>query len=210
MNIKKILIESGAVSINTKEPYKYSSGILSPIYTDNRILISEPRYYIKITNMFSRLIKKNNITFDKIAGTATAGIPWASFLAYKLKKPMIYIRSEIKEHGKKKLIEGELKKNEEVLVIEDLISTGGSAINTIKIIRGEGGTVDTCFALFTYNMVESKNMFKEENVNLITLTNIGNMLSYMIKENIIKKEDKKIVLDWKENPGIWADKYGFK
>ncbi|MBI2673143.1 hypothetical protein HYX19_02685 [Candidatus Woesearchaeota archaeon] len=97
MNIRKILIESGAVSINIKEPYKYSSGILSPIYTDNRILISEPKHYIKITNMFSRLIKKNNITFGKIAGTATAGIPWASFLAYKLKKPMIYIRSEIKK-----------------------------------------------------------------------------------------------------------------
>lgn len=210
MNIRKILIESGAVSINIKEPYKYSSGILSPIYTDNRILISEPRHYTKITAMFSRLIKKNNITFDKIAGTATAGIPWASFLAYKLKKPMIYVRSEIKEHGKKKLIEGELKKDEKVLVIEDLISTGGSAINTIKIIKNEGGIVDTCFALFTYNMVESKNMFKEENVNLITLTNIGNMLSYMIREKIIKKEDKKIVLDWKENPLIWADKYGFK
>ena len=210
MNIKEILIESKALSVNTKKPYTFSSGILSPIYIDNRILISEPRYFIIIVNTIIRTIKKNDIQFDKIAGTSTAGIPWASFLAYKLKMPMIYVRNEAKDHGKKKLIEGRLSKDERVLVIEDLVSTGSSVINTIKIIKNEGGIVNSCIAILTYNINESKVKFEEEKVNLFTLTNIDKILSYMVKKKTIEKEDKKSVLDWKENSIEWGAKYGFK
>lgn len=210
MDIKEILTESKAFCINTKEPYTYSSGIISPIYTDNRILISEPNYYTNIIKTFVKIIKKNKINFDKIAGTATAGIPWASFLAYKLKKPMIYVRNEAKDHGKKNLIEGKILNGENVLVIEDLISTGGSAINTIKTIKNNGGIVNTCIALFTYNLQVSKEKFKEENVNLITLTDIDKILEYMIKKDIMKKEERRIIMNWKEDPDGWAKKYGFE
>ncbi len=210
MDIRIILTESKAFCINIKEPYTYSSGIISPIYTDNRLLISEPNYFISIIKTFVKIIKKNKINFDKIAGTATAGIPWASFLAYKLKKPMIYVRNEAKDHGKKNLIEGKILNGEKVLVIEDLISTGSSAINTIKTIKDNGGIVDTCIAIFTYNMTISKEKFKEENVNLITLTDIDKILKHVIKKDITNKEDKKILMDWKKDPNGWAKKYGFE
>src|SRR3972149_3514658 len=121
--VAEILLKANAVTLSPKKPYKFASGILSPVYCDNRILMSYPKERSIITNFFIKLIKNKKLKFNIIAGTATAGIPWAAFIAQRLKKPMIYVRKEAKEHGKENLIEGKLEKGKKVLVIEDLIST---------------------------------------------------------------------------------------
>src|SRR3989338_5501025 len=130
--IPEILLKLKAVSLRTSPPYKWASGILAPIYTDNRILISYPKERDFIVDSFLKLLSKDKIRFDGFAGTATAGIPWASFLAQKTKKPMVYARSGSKGHGKENLVEGVVEKGKRYVVVEDLISTGGSSVNTIN------------------------------------------------------------------------------
>ena len=147
--ISEILLKVNAVMLRTKPPFRWTSGILSPIYTDNRILMSYPRERDFIVNSFIKLIRKNKIKFDGFAGTATAGIPWAAWLSQKLKKPMIYVRSEAKEHGKENLVEGRIEEGKTYIVVEDLISTGSSSINTINAVREKTGNVECCIAIFT-------------------------------------------------------------
>jgi len=150
------LLKADAVMLRTKPPFRWASGILSPIYTDNRILMSYPRQREIIVNSFIRLIKKNKIKFDGFAATATAGIPWAAWLSQKLKKPMVYVRSESKDHGRENLVEGKIEEGKTYIVVEDLISTGSSSMNTINAVRGKGGIAEYCIAIFTYELEKSK------------------------------------------------------
>src|SRR5262245_52524696 len=124
MNNKKIaqlLLEIKAVALNVKQPFRFASGILSPIYCDNRLIISYPEKRKIIIDAFLQIIKEKNLNYDVVAGTATAGIPHAAWIAERLNKPMIYVRSKAKEHGKKNLVEGLLQKGQKVLVVEDLV-----------------------------------------------------------------------------------------
>src|SRR3989338_4562902 len=124
--IAEILLNINAVVLRTKPPFRWASGILSPIYMDNRILMSYPKDREFIVNSFIKMLKKEKIKIDGFAGTATAGIPWAAWIAQKLKKPMGYVRSGSKDHGKENLIEGKVEENKSYVVVEDLISTGRS------------------------------------------------------------------------------------
>src|SRR3989338_9211626 len=133
--VSEILLNLNAVILRTKPPFRWASGILSPIYTDNRLLMSYPKEREFIVNSFIKMIRKNKIKFDGFAGTATAGIPLAAWLAQKLKKPMVYVRSETKDHGKENLVEGKVEEGKSYVVVEDLISTGSSSINTINAVR---------------------------------------------------------------------------
>ena len=157
--ISEILLKANAVMLRTKPPFRWASGILSPIYTDNRILMSYPREREFLINSFIKLIKQNKIKFDGFAATATAGIPWAAWLSQKLKKPMVYARSEAKDHGKENIVEGKIEEGKMYIVIEDLISTGSSSINTINAVREKGGVVEYCIAIFTYELEKSLNSF---------------------------------------------------
>ena len=150
--VSEILLNLNAVILRTKPPFRWASGILSPIYTDNRLLMSYPREREFIVNSFIKLIKKNKITVDGFAGTATAGIPWAAWIAQKMKKPMIFVRSESKDHGKENKTEGVIEQGKNYVAIEDLISTGGSSLNTINAVREKGGIVENCIAIFTYEL----------------------------------------------------------
>lgn len=190
----EILLKIKAVTLNVEKPYRYVSGILSPIYTDNRLLISYPKEREKIINFMAELIKEMDI--DIIAGTATAGIPHAAWLAEKLDKPMIYV-------SKEGSIVGKLEKGKKVLLIEDLISTGKSSIEAIKIIK-QKGEIKNCLAIFTYGMEKAKQAFTEENIGLITLTDFSTMINIAIKNNYIKEEDKERILDWAKNPETWG------
>ncbi|NMB57299.1 orotate phosphoribosyltransferase [Candidatus Beckwithbacteria bacterium] len=166
----KILLKIKAVTFRFDPPYTYTSGIKSPIYTDNRLVISYPEFRKKICNFYIQLIKEKigieNI--DYISATATAAIPMGSWIAEKLKLPMVFVRPDKKSHGKENQIEGFLKPKSRVLIIEDLISTGGSTVNNAQAIRDAGSKVSYCLVTFTYNTAVAKQNFKENKLRFMT------------------------------------------
>ena len=202
--ISEILLNVNAVMLRTKPPFRWASGILSPIYTDNRILMSYPKERNFIVDSFVKLVKQNKIKFDGFAGTATAGIPWAAWLAQKLKKPMVYARIEAKDHGKENLVEGKIEQNKAYIVVEDLISTGSSSINTINAVKEKGGIVEYCIAIFTYELEKSKNNFESANVKLLTLTNFTSFVKTALQKKYISKEQLNHIMDWKKHPEGWV------
>ena len=202
--IAEILLNIHAVMLRTKPPFRWTSGISAPIYTDNRLLISYPKEREFIVNSFIKLIRKNKIKFDGFAGTATAGIPWASWLAQKLKKPMVYVRSETKDHGKENLVEGKVEDGKSYIVVEDLISTGSSSINTINAVREKNGIVENCIAIFTYELEKAKNNFENTNVKLMTLTDLTNLTEIALKRKYISREQLSHIMDWTKHPEGWV------
>ena len=202
--ISEILLKLNAVMLRTKPPFRWTSGILSPIYTDNRILMSYPKEREFIVNSFIKLIRKNKIKFDGFAGTATAGIPWAAWLAQKLMKPMVYVRSETKEHGKENLVEGKIEESKIYVVVEDLISTGSSSINTINAVKEKGGAVEYCISIFTYELEKSKQNFESANVKLLALTDFTSFVKTALKQKYISKEQLNHIMDWKKHPEGWV------
>lgn len=208
--VAKVLLQSKAVTLSPKQPYTFVSGIKSPIYTDNRLLIGIPQARREIVNCFIFLMKEQNLKADVIAGTATAGIPWAALLAEKLNMPMVYVRSEKKEHGKGKQIEGHIEPGCTIVLVEDLISTGSSSINTIKILREEGHKVANCVAIFDYGLQKAKDNFKNIDVRLHSLTTFHALAEIAVKQKYIKEGEKQMVLDWQKDPDVWGDKMGFK
>ena len=199
----KILLKIKAVSLRTNPPYKWVSGILAPIYTDNRLLMSYPKERDFIIDSFLKIIKEKDLNPDVIVGIATSGIPWASWIADKLNLPMIYIRKKQKDYGRENLIEGKFEKGKKVIIIEDLISTGGSSINGVKVVKQAGGVILANLAIFTYELEKAKQNFEKENVELISLSNFTTLVNVAVKENYIKKDEEKNVLEWSKNPEKW-------
>lgn len=208
--IANILLEIGAVTLNTKEPYRYTSGILSPIYCDNRLLISYPEKRKHVIQAFLDVIDENSIDYDVIAGTATAGIPHAAWVADRLNAPMIYIRSKAKEHGKKSRIEGLLEADAHTVIIEDLISTGGSSVSAGEAVREEGGVVGHCVAIFTYQMKKAEDRFAESKIQLHTLTNFATLVKVASEHNYIEAEDAEKILAWNKDPEGWGKTMGYE
>ena len=202
--VAEILLDVNAVMLRTKPHFRWASGILSPIYTDNRILMSYPRQREFIVNSFIKLIRKNRIKFDGFAATATAGIPWAAWLSQKLKKPMVYVRSKSKDHGKENLVEGKIEEGKTYIVVEDLISTGSSSLNTINAVRAKGGIVECCIAIFTYELDKAKNNFENANVKLLTLTDFTSFVKTALKNKYITKVELNHIMDWKKHPEGWV------
>jgi len=202
--ISEILLKLNAVMLRTKPPFRWASGILSPIYTDNRILMSYPKQRNIIVNSLIKLIKQNKIQFDGFAATATAGIPWAAWLSQKLEKPMVYVRSESKDHGRENLVEGKIEESKIYIVVEDLVSTGSSSLNTINAVREKGGIVECCIAIFTYELEKAKNNFESANVKLITLTDFTSFVKTALKNKYISKEQLNHIMDWKKHPEGWV------
>jgi orotate phosphoribosyltransferase len=200
----KILLKIKAVSLRTNPPFKWVSGILAPIYTDNRLLMSYPKERKIIVDNFLKTIKENNLKPDVIAGIATSGIPWASWIADELKLPMVYIRKKQKDHGKENLIEGKLEKGQKAIIIEDLISTGGSSINGVEAVKSAGGEVLANLAIFTYELEKAKQNFEKADVKLLTLTNFSTLVSVAVSENYLSKDEEEKVLEWSKNPEEWG------
>lgn len=208
--VAKILLRLKAVTLNPKKPYRFTSGILSPVYTDCRLLISTPRERKKIVRYFLETIRATKNKFDVIAGTATAGIPHAAWIAEKMNLPMIYVRSRAKEHGKGNQIEGFIKKGQTAVVVEDLISTGGSSGETVDAIRNSGGKAKFIFSIITYEMQKSKNNFRAKRVKLFPLTTFKKVVSVAVKNKYIKKEDEENILEWAKDPPSWGKRMGFE
>jgi len=202
--VAEILLKLNAVMLRTKPPFRWASGILSPIYTDSRILMSYTKERDFIVNSLVKLLKQNKIKFDGFAGTATAGIPWAAWLAQKLDKPMVYVRSEAKDHGKENKVEGRVDEGKTYIVVEDLISTGGSSLNTISAVRESKGIVENCIAIFTYELEKSNANFESANVKLSTLTNFTSLVKTALDRKSISKEQLNHIMDWKKHPEGWV------
>ncbi len=211
-NVAKLLLSVGAVSINTKKPFRYVSGILSPMYTDNRLLISYPHVWKKIIAAYVAIMKKTNVLThtDVLSGTATAAIPHAAGLAYVLKKPMVYVRSSKKDHGKGNQIEGTFPKKDRVLIIEDLISTGASTKTNCLAIRAAGGVVRTCLAITTSTLHAFAETVKELNIALLTLTDVATTLDVAQATKRISTKERAVVDSFLEDPVGWGKRMGFE
>lgn len=202
--IAEILLKINAVIIRTENPFKLVSGLLSPIYTDHRLLMSYPQERDFVVKSLIRLLKKKNIQFDAVAATATAGIPWGAWISQKLDRPMAYVRGESKDHGRENLVEGIIGQNKKYLIVEDMVSTGKSSVNTINAVRQKGGIVEDCIAIFTYDFQKAKENFGSQNVKLHTLTNFTSMAKSAIKNNYINKEQLAKLREWNSSPETWT------
>lgn len=205
----KILLSINAVTLNPKKPYRFSSGVLSPIYTDCRILMSYPKERRIIRDLY---IKKINLVgkFDLLAATATAGIPHAAWIADKMSLPMAYVRSGTKDHGKVNQIEGVVKKGQKTAVIEDLISTGESATTTANVVRDAGAKVSNVFSIITYGMKKADDILNENVLSLTTLTSFNDVAAVAQSLGIIKENEATIIFDWAFEPSSWGKRAGFE
>jgi len=208
--VAKILLELNAISLNVKKPFRYASGLLSPIYTDCRVVIAYPDKRSEIRDLYLDAIKKSGVEFEVVAGTATAGIPHAAWIADKLNLPMVYVRGKAKDHGKENLMEGIITAGQKVIIIEDLVSTGESSINSVKAVREAGGEVSFVFSIITYGMAKAEANFKANNLELISLTTFGEVVKVAQNLGYINKEDIEVVLEWTKDPANWGKKMGFE
>ncbi|MBL7575679.1 orotate phosphoribosyltransferase [Peptoniphilus asaccharolyticus DSM 20463] len=197
--ISKILLDIEAVSLSPSEPFTWASGIKSPIYCDNRLTLSYPEERRVVENGLTKLIEDNYPEVEYIMGTATAGIPHAALIAENLKLPMGFVRSSNKDHGKQNKIEGKIIKGAKVVVIEDLISTGGSSIEAAKALEEAGFEVLAIVAIFSYNLESAKENFKDK-YELKTLTNFEELAEVAAENGIIKEEDILKLNKWRQNP----------
>lgn len=204
--VARMLLEIKAVTLSPKAPYKFVSGMYSPVYTDNRLLMGYPLKRKEITTYMADLMKEKGLKPEVIAGTSTAGIPPAAWLAELLELPMIYVRGNSKDHGKGKQVEGVLKTGSKVLLIEDLITTGKSSLGAIDAIRAEGGIVDTCLAFFDYGLKEAQDAYKQKKVILYTLTTFEELVNMAVEMGLLKENEKELVLSWQKDPWSWTEK----
>jgi orotate phosphoribosyltransferase len=203
LKVAKILLQINAIKLSPKEPFKWASGWNSPIYCDNRTVLSYPDIRDEIKEELSNLLIKKFGKPDVIAGVATGAIGIGMLVADFLNLPFIYVRPEAKKHGRKNQIEGKIEQNQKVVVIEDLISTGKSSINAVKALRSQNIEVTGMVAIFTYGFDISVENFKNENLKLETLSNYKTLVECALKNNYIKSEDLKQLVTWNSNPSEW-------
>jgi orotate phosphoribosyltransferase len=194
--IAQILLDVKAVHLSPDDPFTWTSGIKSPIYCDNRQIISYPEHRKIIANEFAKIIKRDYPQVQVIAGTATAGIPHAAFVAEALNLPMIYVRSSSKGHGLENLIEGKLDKDSKVVVIEDMVSTGKSSVAAVKAVEEAGAKVLKTYSIFTYGLQKSENAFKEINHSYQALCTVDTLLDVAENNKNITNAQAQIVREF--------------
>ncbi len=207
--IAGILLSINAVTINTDEPYRYTSGLLSPVYSDMRLLMSYPKQRREVIEAWVELIKKQG-DFDLIAATATAGIPHGAWISDKMNLPMVYVRGEAKGHGKKNQIEGLVSEGQKVVIVEDLISTGKSSIETQAAIQQQKAQACDIVAIFSYTLPQSSENFKRAKVKLSTLTTFPVVVETAVKKGLMKPAQKDLVLDWLKDSTNWGKRHHFE
>lgn len=198
--IAKDLLGIGAIFLKPNDPFTWASGIKSPIYCDNRLTLTSPIVRNDVEEGLASLIQDNFPGAEVIMGTSTAGIAHAAITADILGLPMGYVRGSSKDHGRKNQIEGRLIPGQKVIVVEDLISTGGSVIDVVNVLREAGAEVLGIVSIFTYNMEKSINALKEANVKNISLSNFDVMVQIAAENGYIKEEDKEKLMKFRNNP----------
>ena len=208
-NIAQVALEIGAIQFNAQQPFIWASGYKMPIYNDNRLLLGNAGHRALITQGFQDLLKNCAAKVEVIAGTATAGIPHATTLADRLQLPLIYVRSAAKTHGMGNRIEGPLRRNQQVLVIEDLVSTGGSAANAVTAIREAGGIVNHCFSIFSYGLAEATDKFKSISCEIHSILDFSELLEVALSTQNLSTNDIETLRSWQKAPFKWAENNGF-
>lgn len=201
--IAKDLLDIEAIFLRPNEPFTWASGIKSPIYCDNRITMSYPHVRRAIAKGLAAVIKTTYPEAEVIAGTATAGIPHAAWVAELLDLPMVYIRSKAKEHGKGNQIEGRIQPNQKMVVIEDLLSTGGSVLEACEAAKREGADVLGVAAIFTYELPQVQENFDQAGLSYVTLTNYTALIESSLETGAIQESDVALLHEWRKDPAAW-------
>ncbi len=197
------LLQINAIKLSVKNPFTWASGWKSPIYCDNRKVLSFPYTRDFIKSEMCDLIFKSYSDIDLIAGVATAGIPWGALVADQLKLPFIYVRPKPKEHGLGNQIEGFYEEGKSVILIEDLISTGKSSLQVVEVLKKAGLHVEGMVSIFDYGFDQAKESFKNAGVEFRSLTDYESLISKAIEKNIVNEEDQNALLNWREDPSNW-------
>jgi orotate phosphoribosyltransferase len=213
--IAKAGLEIKAIKLRPGDPFEWASGFRMPIYNDNRMFLASPRHRKLITLAFEEIIVEEGLEDCTIAGVATAGIPHATMIAHRLSAPLIYIRDKPKAHGLRNQIEGiDVDKDlagRKVVVIEDLISTGGSSARAVQAVRNANGTVNYCLAIFDYNLDEAVNAFAslEPGCNAIPILTYNTLLAVAKETGYLTEDQVRLLEDWRTDPFGWGEKHGF-
>lgn len=203
LKVAELLLKVKAVKLQPNQPFTWASGWKSPIYCDNRVTLSHPSVRTFIRQSFSELITEMFGKPDVIAGVATGGVPQGVLVAQELGLPFIYVRSSAKGHGMGNMIEGAFEKGQNVIVIEDLISTGGSSIKAVESLKEAGLNVKGLAAIFTYGFKVAADNFKEAECPFVTLTDYTILIEQALRSNYVTENDLAQLQNWRENPSVW-------
>jgi len=198
-----MLLQIQAIKLNTDKPFTWSSGWKSPIYCDNRLSLSYPAVRKSIRDGLVSAIRENFFTVESIAGVATAGIAQGALVAEAMDRPFLYVRPKPKDHGMENLIEGKVVKNQKVVVVEDLISTGGSSLKAVQALRDAGMEVLGMVSIFSYGFDIATRNFYEANTSLISLCDYSSLLKYALEEKYITDEQVTSLKAWRVDPATW-------
>ncbi len=202
--IARLLLQIKAIKLNPAKPFTWASGWLSPIYCDNRITLSYPHVRSVIRDEYVRVIKSNYPEIEGVTGVATGAIAQGALVANELELPFSYVRSAQKSHGLKNIIEGKTTENQKVVVIEDLISTGGSSLKAVEALREAGCQVLGLVAIFSYNFDIAVENFSKAKCEMNTLCNYPSLLEEALETGYIRKEDLSVLNKWRKNPETWG------
>ncbi len=203
IKVAEYLLKKQAVKLNSTTPFVWASGWNSPIYCDNRKTLSYPELRNYIRQQFVQAAREKIAHIDAVAGVATGGIAHGVLLAQELGLPFLYVRSAAKGHGMQNLIEGEIPVGRTVLVVEDLVSTGGSSLQAVTALREAGCEVKSMFTVFDYDFDVKKENFKKANCELISLTNYEYVLKAALEMDYIRENEVEILQEWRSNPQSW-------
>ena len=198
--VAEALLSIRAVFFRPEEPFTWASGIKSPVYCDNRLILTAPEARLIVESAIAETVKREYPECEVLMGTSTAGIAHAAIAGHLLNMPMGYVRGSAKDHGRNNRIEGKLEKGQKVVVVEDLISTGGSCIDVVDALREAGAEVLGIVSIFTYNMQKGKDRLAAANVKNVSLTNFDAIAEVAAEQNYIRKEDVARLLKFRDNP----------
>ncbi len=204
LKVAEFLLKIKAVQLNPDEPFTWASGWKSPIYCDNRKILSNHVIRTYVRQEMCKLIESQFASPDCIAGVATGGIPLGVLVAQEMGLPFVYVRSAAKDHGKKKLIEGDVEAGDKVIVIEDLISTGKSSLKAVKALRKEDCDVRGMVSIFTYGFDVAKENFEKAECKNFSLCSYDTLLQKALETNYLKPEHHQTLLDWRKDPSSWG------
>lgn len=207
-DVAQSLLKIGAVGFTPDRPITFKSGILSPVYVDNRRLPYYPGEWREVIAAFQQVIQEKGIHFDVIAGIETAGIPHSAALGFASQKSSVFVRKATKDHGTKKRVEGGDVRGKTVLLIEDHITTGGSSLSGVEALRAEGATVTHCLAITSYEFAEAVENFQAAEVTLETLTSFSAILQQAEKSKALSTANRELIEDWLRDPHGWASRQG--